>query len=211
MKYTDVTNQRFGRLIAQKYVSNGKWKCLCDCGKTTITTITHLLRGDTRSCGCLAREQSSLRRQRPYNTKSRLYHIWIGMKYRCLNPHAANYERYGALGIGVCDEWKDSYQAFENWARNNGYSENLTIDRINSQKDYSPNNCRWATAKTQANNRRSNRFFTRDGITKSAKEWSQCISIPYEVMMQRIRKGWDIEKAMTVPVAHRSRRKQNDT
>jgi hypothetical protein len=106
---------------------------------------------------------------------------------------------YGGRGIKVCDEWKNSYENFREWALSNGYADNLTLDRINPNGNYEPSNCRWATAKTQGNNRRSCLYFTIDGVTKSLMELCEEYGAPYELVRGRLRRGWEIAKALTAP------------
>lgn len=118
---------------------------------------------------------------------------------RCSNPNSRSYPRYGAIGIKVCDEWKE-FVNFAEWSLNNGYNETLTIDRINSRGNYSPDNCRWADIYTQANNRKNNHFITVDGITKTLSEWARVKGIERSIITQRIRAGWDEVKAVTTPV-----------
>lgn len=167
----DLCGQRFGKLVvierAEDYISpkgkrHTRWKCLCDCGKTTTVLATNLRQGVTTSCGCKVKEIASLLNVSHHESYTRLYDIWHGMKQRCGNPNAHAYDRYGAQGITVCDEWH-AYEEFAEWALNNGYEDNLTIDRIDGNKGYEPSNCRWATPKQQARNRKSNRTIPYNG------------------------------------------------
>ncbi len=150
---------RFGRLVVEKYVGNSQWLCLCDCGNRTTVYTSALNRGATQSCGCLHVERASEANATHGKSRTRLYRVWAGMKERCLNSNATNYSSYGGRGIGVCDEWRDSYEEFEKWAMASGYDPSAkfsecSLDRIDNDRDYCPDNCRWVTYAKQAQNRR---------------------------------------------------------
>ena len=155
MKKIDITGQKFGRLIVlsdtgKKSGSHRIWLCRCVCGKLTEVRIDKLRAGNTKSCGCLKKE---IKHGDSCGGKmSRLYGIWDSMKQRCLNLKCRAYKYYGGKGIEVCDEWKNSYLTFKAWALANGYQQNLTIDRINSDGNYCPENCRWLTLSENARN-----------------------------------------------------------
>ena len=131
--------------------------------------------------------------------KSHLYQTWWNMKTRCYNKKHGNYKNYGVRGITICDEWKNSFDNFSNWAMNNGYRENLTIDRIDSNGNYEPSNCRWVTIQEQENNRTNNHKLSFNGEIHTISEWSRKLHIAHSTLKVRLNRGWSIERALTTP------------
>ena len=156
----DMAGMRFEKLLVIERINKdehgqAKWLCKCDCGNKTVVLGSNLRRGKTKSCGCWRQENGvnhavSMTKHGQHNT--RLYRIWNTMKNRCQNPNVHNYFRYGGRGITVCKEWQE-FTPFYEWSTRNGYRENLTLDRIDNFKGYSPENCRWVTMKEQHRNR----------------------------------------------------------
>lgn len=127
---------------------------------------------------------------------TRLYNIWLNMKQRCSNPKASHYEYYGGKGVSVCEEWKKSFSTFRDWALSNDYEDGLTIDRIESDKDYCPENCRWVTHLKQMSNTTRNVMLTYQGETHSLSEWSRIVGVPYGTLKSRLRYGWSVERML---------------
>lgn len=196
----DLTGKKFGRLTVIGVADDGKRKtsyiCQCDCGNATKVRADALIAGTTKSCGCLKRESDRknvskvpsnlIMKDRGFKVGgTRLYSIWQGMKSRCYRKSTPCYERYGGRGIRVCEEWENDYLAFYNWAVNNGYSDDLTIDRINPDGNYEPNNCHWATNEQQGNNRRTNINIKIGNATKTLKEWCDIFEVDYKKVNAR--------------------------
>lgn len=162
-KLINLVDKNYGRLLVVKRNPENIGKhsariCKCDCGSAKTVRGDHLRNGLIRSCGCLEVENRNEGANFIHGgSKTRLYSIWCGMHKRCNNQNTRAYSNYGGRGIGVCDSWSD-FEKFRDWALSNGYSDSLSIDRINNDGNYEPSNCRWATPMVQANNRRKRRI-----------------------------------------------------
>lgn len=203
-RFIDIKDQRFGRLVAIKHLGKNKnnkalWLCQCDCGNIITTQGSSLLQGRTTSCGCISREKTIKRNTKHNMRHTRIYNTWLNMKSRCYNPNNKSYKYYGGKGITICDEWLNSPQNFISWAYSNGYTDELTIDRIDVNGNYEPSNCRWITFTDQMNNRSVCTYFTIDGETHSLTEWCRIYNVSPKLVRPRINKGWDLLTAMAIP------------
>lgn len=206
--FKDLTGQKFGRLVAIKPIRNSgknvKWFCACDCGNTSSPYAFSLLSGDTKSCGCLGKERRLKAHKKHGMCDSRVYSCWEHMKARCNNKNFKQYKDYGGRGIKVCDEWEE-FEKFYKWAMDNGYDDNLTLDRLDVNGNYCPENCRWVTRKEQQLNRRVNKVFTFNGETLTQKEWSDKLGFCENLIIGRLKRGWTIEEALTIPASNKKR------
>lgn len=193
---TDIKGQRYGSLLVESYRGIEKrkatWNCVCECGNKTIVTYGNLKYGITKSCG------DYIHRVKHDMCDTRIYRIWKNMKNRCDSPGASHYYRYGGRGISYSNEWKE-FKGFYEWAKNNGYTDDLTIDRIDNDGNYEPNNCRWVTQKTQMSNTKSNVYVEVDGENRTITEWSEVLGIHYATLRNRYRLG-DRGKRFTRPL-----------
>lgn len=213
----DITGQKFGKLTAIKIdrvkrterATTTYWLCKCECGNITSVEASRLKSGYTKSCGCLRGKVNNHGRKSKYtvSTHQRIYRIWLGMKHRCYNTNAKTYKDYGGRGITICDEWVNDFQSFCDWSMEHGYSNILTIDRIDTNLGYSPDNCRWTTMKEQSNNTRKNINISYNGESRTLAEWSEKLNLNYNVVYGRIYKlGWTVERAFETPVMKRKRK-----
>jgi len=207
----DLVGERFGRLVvlerAEDHICKGgkdrkrRWKCICDCGNITYATTMDLRKGDTTSCGCRRQEtldEFTNRHKTHGMTNTRIYGIWKAMRARCTQPNYPQYHRYGGRGISICQEWLDDFMAFYEWAINNGYADDLSIDRIDVNGNYCPENCRWVTNDIQQNNKRTNKYYTYNGETHSIADWARILKLPYKQLCYRLYKGWGFEEAVAI-------------
>lgn len=205
-KAVDISGRRFGRLTAIRRAENAKcgrsrWLCVCDCGAETVVQTNSLVSGHTTSCGCYNGACQTIHGK----TNTRLFRIWSKMKSRCFCENDKDFKNYGGRGIRVCDEWKDDFLAFYTWSMENGYRDDLTIDRVCNDGPYAPWNCRWTDLSVQANNRRSNHVLVFGGASHTIHEWSQLLGMSEAALVKRMKYGWDVERVLTTPVAQRKK------
>jgi len=200
-KVSDLEGRRFGRLVVlgkEGYRNkNLCYLCRCDCGEEKIINGYSLLKGDTRSCGCLHIETNKKLSITHGATDTKEYIVWESMRARCRNQNRQDFKNYGGRGIKVCDRWLNS---FEDFIEDMGFCpEGLTIERIDNDGNYSPENCRWGTRKEQALNRRSNRVLVYRGISKTVSEWAEMLNVERGAIVHRLGRGWSIEDALEKP------------
>ena len=216
----DNTGKRFGRWTAlyrmpDRIDKSGYhhtiWKCKCDCGTIRDVAASGLYSGRSTSCGCFQKEKASKVASVVHIThggsKERLYTIWNDMKRRCTDKNRKNYCDYGGRGISVCPEWFD-FMTFKTWALNNGYNDTLSIDRINNDGNYEPDNCRWVDRYAQANNRRSNIRIIHNNEEKTLAEWAKCYDISY-AELQKLYSMYEIPFDMCIDRLLKLKNKKN--
>ena len=199
-KMIDLTNKRFGNLTVKSFVGivgnnpHNYWLCVCDCGQEKSIAGSNLRNGLIMSCGCLQKQQASeANKKHGESQKSKEYATWLGMRKRCNCVTSEDYPDYGGRGITVCERWDVFANFLEDMGRcPTGYS----LDRIDVNKGYSPDNCRWADAKTQARNKTNTRWITYNGITKALCEWAELSGTKRTMIDKRIRRGWSIGEAI---------------
>ena len=203
----DLTGKVFGKLIVIKKVGtdkkyNTQWLCKCECGNEKIVARDKLIIGHTTSCGCARKNFFKNLNKIHGLSHSRLWYVWYNIKNRCYRNTSKYYKYYGGRGITMCKEWLDDYQNFYNWAIKNGYDETApkgacTIDRIDVNGNYEPNNCRWISMREQSRNKRNNKRISYNGETHCLKEWAEILSVDYKKLRDRMYKHNNFEKVIT--------------
>ena len=195
----DLTGQQFSKLIVIR--ENGRirkevaWLCQCECGNEITVSAYNLRSGHTKSCGCFMKSQISNANKKHGMYGTKLYKTYYNMKNRCYNPNYYFFQHYGGKGIGLCTEWlgENGFENFYEWSIHNGYSEELSIDRIDNAKDYSPDNCRWVSMKEQQNNRTNNHILTFHNEKHTMAEWAEILNISYSKLQASVSRGKYIE------------------
>lgn len=192
---------QYGRLTilfeVDKRNNRRQFRCRCTCGNEGIFRFTSLRFGHVKSCGCLKDEKSKTTHITHGKWHSRPYKIWHSMKQRCLNPNNAAYKYYGARRISICSEWI-TFEGFYSWVLTSGYADHLTIDRIDVNGNYEPQNCRWATRGDQNRNTRRSKILVLSGTSMCQKDWAKKLGISNTTLQKRLKK-WGLEKALTTP------------
>ena len=225
-KLIDLTGQKFGRLtvIEQAYVRKGiiYWRCVCDCGNANFVNGRKLRDNIIKSCGCYKSQEFKKRVSKHSLSKTKIYKLYHLIKRRCYDKNDSHYNCYGGRGIKMCEEWLNNFSSFYDWAMSNGYKEEIlpngknkwTIDRIDVNGNYEPNNCRWTTIQEQAKNKRTNIYLTYNGETLTQNEWAKKLDIYAGAIQWRLKKGWSVEEALSTPVKYGQRikkfRKENN-
>lgn len=202
-KLIDLTGKKFGRLtvlkIDKKVRRSYYWLCKCDCGTLKSIKGSHLKDGKIVSCGCYQKELATILGTKHGMSKHKLSKVFDTMKDRCYNPNNKSYKNYGERGIKICEEWLNDNKKFFEWSLNNGYEEGLSIDRINVNDNYCPENCRWVNQSQQMRNTRINVYITYKGEKHTLIEWSEILNISYNALQYRRKKKWATEKMFTTP------------
>lgn len=198
-RFVDLTGRVFGKLTAISPAGQNKakqylWNCICECGGESIVVGSNLIRGNTKACGCVRLTEIGDRTRKHGMVKTRIFKIWAGMRKRCLNPKCDSYHLYGGRGIKICERWDEFDKFYEDMGES--YGDHLSLDRIDPDGDYCPENCRWATTKQQNNNRRNNRIVELNGISKTLAQWSESSGIRQNTISNRLKVGWDTHSAI---------------
>jgi hypothetical protein len=200
---TDLTGRVFGRLTVTErdYSRKGRvsWLCKCSCGASVSVRGYSLLDGKTKSCGCLSREITGNNFRTHGLSKHPLHAVRDTIKSRCSNPKNLDYLNYGGRDINVCEEWLENFMSFYNWAISSGYKKGMLIDRIDNNKGYSPENCRWVDDKQSAINRRTTVYITFRGETKMLGEWVEVFNMKKITLVSRLHQSWSLEEAFSTP------------
>ena len=207
VKARDITGLKFGRLtaIALHHIKEDTtckrhfWAFKCDCGKECIIAKHAVTSSHTQSCGCLHKEITSQKNGTHHLANTSIYNVYLTIKARCFNSSNKSFKDYGGRGITVCDEWKNDFKAFYDWAMANGYKEGLSIDRIDVNGNYEPDNCRWSNRKVQARNKRNNHLIEFHNEIKCLMEWCEIYKINRKTVKNRLERGWKLGEALTIP------------
>lgn len=208
-KFIDIKGEKYNRwtVLSLDRIENKKayWLCQCECGTKKVVSSSSLRCGTSKSCGCLVKENGIKTINGLSQTK--LYRTYNNIKQRCYNLKMPFYKNYGGRNIKMCDEWLNDFIVFYNWSISNGYKDDLTIDRIDVNGDYEPNNCRWITKKEQYHNRTDNLYYIVDGKKRCLSELCKEYNMPYKTVSARLKRKNDIISALNTPIKTKYRNK----
>ena len=208
-KLIDITGKKYNMLTVISFYDiqdkKSRWLCECDCGNKKVLFAKDIKNGNTKSCGCLLH-------QKKYDDKTemkikRLQRIYYNMKQRCYDKNNPLFKYYGKRNIKIYNEWIKDINKFFEWALNNGYNDNLTIERIDVNRNYEPNNCKWITKTQQGYNKTNTVLYTIEGQTKCLSEWCKLHKINYHIVYKRLKRGKTIVEALTTPIDKKYRNK----
>lgn len=203
----DLVGERFERLVVVEWVGRDRWggsilDCRCDCGNMKPVNSQNLFSGNTKSCGCFSLEL----RTKHGMLGTKVYQAWLKMKSRCLDPNHPKWNDYGGRGISIFQEWQNSFELFY-LELGDPPTPKHSLDRIDNDRGYYPGNIKWSTREEQANNKRSNHLITFNGLTKTISQFARFYKICPSLVRYRLTHGWDVQKALTVPVKVRPPKK----
>ena len=210
--FSNRIGQVFGRLTVVDVLKAGLVSVRCECGIVKTVRYTDLQLGKIVSCGCWNKEKIRERSITHNQTNTKLYRTWTDIKKRCYNKKSISYINYGGRGIKMCEEWKDNFQNFYDWAIAHDYSEksDLSIDRIDVNGNYEPSNCRWANRKQQSRNKRNTRYLTYKGETHCLFDWAELLGVSVVAFIHRVERGWDIDRIFNQPYRKRGGDAKNE-
>lgn len=212
MNTVDLTGRVFGRLTVLKLdhkeprpIRNGKkdgyfyfWLCKCECGNIIIIKKEYFFNNKTKSCGCYTKDNPPKRTHGMSDT--RIYEIWKNMKRRCYDKTNHRFLNYGGRGITICDEWRNDFVSFHKWAIDNGYTNELTIDRIKVDGNYEPSNCKWSTKLEQSYNTTRTHYLTYNGKTQCISQWAKELNLTCSAIQHRLQRNWTLDRIFTTPL-----------
>ena len=194
---------KLGKIYHREY-----YKCICECGNFWVTEKSQLTTGHCQSCGCLQKEANRTKPNCHGMSKTKIYSIWSTMKDRCFREKCVDYKNYGGRGITIQKEWLD-FKNFYEWAKNNGYKEGLTIERIDVNGNYEENNCTWIENALQSKNKTNSHYLTYNGKTKIIEDWAKEMNLKHgAAITSRLKLGWTIEEALTTPIGQKRKNKK---
>lgn len=203
-RFIDLTGHKYGRVTVVSYFGHkGRrtaWNCLCECGNKFVTTGDALRTGKTSSCGCYRHEREVEANTTHGKRNTRIYRTYATMKQRCYCKTNFKYKNYGERGIKICDEWLHNFMSFYNWAMENGYNDTLTIERIDVNGNYCPENCTWIPLGEQAKNKTTNRIILYNGQKDILSNWCKSLGLNYKTTHNRLSNGWSVEDAFKTKV-----------